>query len=683
MKNFTLLFFLCFFSFNNCFAQTYYPLLENDKTWDTYQMDWSLPACSVTNTFRAFVNGDTTINSIVYSKISSYNGVNITPMPCPVWAYDNTSYSTVALMREDTVLKQVWKYNEAIGAEFLLFDFSVLQNDTFITSFNENMLSPDTMLIDSTGIIQMWDGTYRKIIYMSYSNGVSLDESMIEGIGGSAGFCFAPLNYGLGFGTGPGCTIKSGIPIYGSPPYTAYFGNCPSLIGNTNRIKGKAFVDLNSNQIYDGADAPLAHQVITESAPGMFDFTDSNGNYEVFVTDTGNFDVTGQILNNFISVPQANISYFPSFLMVDSLKDFAYQPLLNFDDLELHLFKLSKFYSGANAYLKLRIKNKGTTGLNPVIVFHPDINLQFVAASMVPTGVTVDSVYWNLPTLAPFQQLDINLTMGVGPGLLPGTAVSSYAEAFPVINDVIPSNNYTTCSGFISNSFDPNDISVDRDTIFTTELPNPPYLNYLIRFQNTGNDTAYFVRIDNPISAILDYSTLEFVGASHPINIHWNHYLKQLEFKFDNIQLPDSTTNEALSHGFVMYRIKPKSSVGNNIWIVNRAQIYFDSNAAINTNSVYTQIVLPTLVVENSSNDEKIEIFPNPTQEFVTCGKTSGFSKNSKIQIFDTSGRMLIEKMIDENEIEVQINLSVLSKGIYILRLSDKDGFYNRRIIKL
>jgi hypothetical protein len=110
----------------------------------------------------------------------------------------------------------------------------------------------------------------------------------------------------------------------------------------------------------------------------------------------------------------------------------------------------------------------------------------------------------------------------------------------------------------VTGSFDPNDILVDRDTVLTTELPSPPYLEYIIRFQNTGTDTAFTVRVSNSITEDLDLSTYEFVEASHTVEISYNNNYRLFEFTFNNILLPDSIINEPMSHGYVRYR---------NLWV--------------------------------------------------------------------------------------------------------------------
>jgi hypothetical protein len=61
---------------------------------------------------------------------------------------------------------------------------------------------------------------------------------------------------------------------------------------------------------------------------------------------------------------------------------------------------------------------------------------------------------------------------------------------------------------------------------------------------------------------------------------------------FDNIALPDSTTNEAGSHGFVQYSVRAKAGLPNGAQIPNTASIYFDFNLPVVTNATHSTLVI-------------------------------------------------------------------------------------------
>lgn|GEM_PF-1112222 len=114
-------------------------------------------------------------------------------------------------------------------------------------------------------------------------------------------------------------------------------------------------------------------------------------------------------------------------------------------------------------------------------------------------------------------------------------------------------------------------------------------LEYHIRFQNTGTDTAFTVAIRDTISQYLDASSIVPGCSSHSYDfqIVGSNILK---FTFNNILLVDSTTNEPASHGFVKFRISQIDSLPLGTIIFNNAAIYFDFNEPIITNETFHEI---------------------------------------------------------------------------------------------
>ena len=63
-----------------------------------------------------------------------------------------------------------------------------------------------------------------------------------------------------------------------------------------------------------------------------------------------------------------------------------------------------------------------------------------------------------------------------------------------------------------------------------------------------------------------------------------------MKFIFNDIFLPDSTTNEPESHGYITYTINQNPDLPNNSKIKNTAAIYFDFNDPVITNTVLNTI---------------------------------------------------------------------------------------------
>jgi hypothetical protein len=351
-----------------------------------------------------------------------------------------------------------------------------------------------------------------------------------------------------------------------------------------NIIQGKTFADLNSNQIQDSSDPAIPNIKVTESNSNRFAFSQPTGFYSIAILDSGNFEVAPDYVNLFNPVPLTHTGNFGFFQQVDSLNDFAFQPTVSFNDLCISITPVGNFRSGFNANYALNYSNLGTTNLIPTIVFYPDNNVTFVSASITPTTITPDSVVFVLGTMSPFYSGQIAITVNVNTGVPIGTLINSGAMILPIANDVNPGCNSSFWEVFTIGSFDPNDIIVNRKYIYDYEMPAPPYLEYVIRYQNTGNDTAFTVKILNPLDTNrLDLSTLEMVATSHPANIRFVYHERNLEFVMNNILLPDSNINEPMSHGFVRYRIKPKTTVAVGDSIQNFAAIYFDFNNPVIT----------------------------------------------------------------------------------------------------
>src|SRR5690606_36305982 len=139
-----------------------------------------------------------------------------------------------------------------------------------------------------------------------------------------------------------------------------------------------------------------------------------------------------------------------------------------------------------------------------------------------------------------------------------------------------PDNNTYELEQVVVNSFDPNDKRVVQgNTITTDETSN--YLDYIIRFQNTGSANAINVKITDNLHPNLDWSTLSVTSASHDYNVNLISLNivngNNVEFSFDNINLPSETQNEPESHGYIAYKIKPINSIGEGDVMSGNASI--------------------------------------------------------------------------------------------------------------
>ncbi|MDA8692796.1 T9SS type A sorting domain-containing protein [Saprospiraceae bacterium] len=232
-----------------------------------------------------------------------------------------------------------------------------------------------------------------------------------------------------------------------------------------------------------------------------------------------------------------------------------------------------------------------------------------------------------------------------------------------VITDSISRDEIFLCA------YDPNDKQVypigvqdENYTLFETEK-----LEYLIRFQNTGNYPAQNVSITDTLSAHLDLKTFKFINSSHPIT-QIKRKGRVLEFIFKDIFLPDSIANEPLSHGFVNYKIEPFEDLPEFTRIENTAYIYFDNNPAIVTNTTFNTMVTE-IPVNTSTSDENIEeqdlqIYPNPADNYIQLVKSNG-DKIGRWELYDFTGQKI------NTGTGNPVDVSDLVNGAYFIKVNN------------
>lgn len=76
-----------------------------------------------------------------------------------------------------------------------------------------------------------------------------------------------------------------------------------------------------------------------------------------------------------------------------------------------------------------------------------------------------------------------------------------------------------------------------------------------------------------------------------------------------------------------------------------------------------------------------VTLYPNPTKETLTVSSSAEFN-NPNAKIYSLSGRLI--KSIDDTSIhgKIEIDVSNLSKGIYLLRLRDNERTVTKKFIK-
>lgn len=204
-------------------------------------------------------------------------------------------------------------------------------------------------------------------------------------------------------------------------------------------------------------------------------------------------------------------------------------------------------------------------------------------------------------------------------------------------------------------------------------------IDYKIRFQNTGTDTAFNIVILDTLSSHLNLTSLQMGASSHAYT--WNVTGNVLKVSFPNIMLVDSNANEPLSNGFFRYRIQQKANNPIGTRIENQAAIYFDYNPPIFTNTTFHTVgenfVPVELSVEEVYVDElSVTAFPNPFNHTTTI-KVEGKSYDElELSVFDVSGRVVANKTAKTNN-QIEFSKGNLEVGVYIYQLRGDGALLN------
>jgi uncharacterized delta-60 repeat protein/uncharacterized repeat protein (TIGR01451 family) len=244
-----------------------------------------------------------------------------------------------------------------------------------------------------------------------------------------------------------------------------------------------------------------------------------------------------------------------------------------------------------------------------------------------------------------------------------------------------------TCST-IRDSYDPNDKLAMPIGIGASNMVAPgTELEYTIRFQNTGNDTAYTVRVIDTLDVNLDAASFTQGASSHPYTLSISGKGQAvLAFNFYNINLPDITTDKLGSEGLVSFRITVPSNTVLGTQIKNKAHIFFDYNSAIITNetmhtidnTVYSDLSRGSMVqvgqvisgVNKGYNKSSVKIYPNPSSGIITV-ELPASGNNSEIRIISLTGVIQKSVMLSNSAVQ-QVNLEGIPQGMYLYEIREE-----------
>lgn len=362
--------------------------------------------------------------------------------------------------------------------------------------------------------------------------------------------------------------------------------------GSSSILCGSVFYDKNANNVFDTTDIGLQNIPVYIQPGTSTSFSQTNGNYN-FPLDTGIYYIAAPSVS-YWQLGTDSTSYTVllnnSNPLADSL-DFGYVPDSVVTDI---IPDLTAGYPQCSSNINFWacFQNIGTSTPNGIIKVHLHDSLDFVSCDVAPDSVVGQIVYWHFDTLNYFSLECFNFLVALPSVAYIGGAMTSILTVFGM--DSLGNTNFEYADTLVQNlicAYDPNDKTVDPEGIGDPGfIENNLEMEYLVRFQNTGTATATNIVVHDHLDPNLDWSTFNIISYSHPMTV-WIEPDGQAVFEFANIMLPDSNSNEPASHGFVKYKILMDPNLLPGSQIFNQADIYFDFNPPIYTNTEVNTII--------------------------------------------------------------------------------------------
>jgi uncharacterized repeat protein (TIGR01451 family) len=446
-----------------------------------------------------------------------------------------------------------------------------------------------------------------------------------------------------------------------------FLKNCFRVVNAPVLLSGRIYLDLDSNAIQGTGELGIQNQKILLTPDSTYAFSDNSGNYTVGTTPGTRKIEYIQGPNSF-SLMTNNVGSYTQ-LVNTSTGGFNFGlkgPNPNYAcDLQ-GLYGIPR--CNTQTTWSIYLQNTGNIPYNGWVYLIKSSNVGYVSGTPAATFVTGDTIGWYLTNIQAFQTIVLHplLSFPTAGQTVNFTAIMNSLSAVGAIQNA----DTLTTARLVSCSFDPNDkavIPAGVDSLHYTLMSET--LDYTVRFQNTGNDTAFVVVVRDTLDDDLDLTTFEMVAASHPVLTEVSLLTRVAKFTFNNILLADSNVNEDASHGFLRYKIKPKTGLPANTVITNTADIYFDFNAPVITNQTFNTMVytLPTALSVINKSVSNITVKPNPFSDNALISFSNKLNQPYSLLIFSMDGQM-IEKQ-SSNESSMQINSSKLNSGVYLFEL--------------
>lgn len=357
-------------------------------------------------------------------------------------------------------------------------------------------------------------------------------------------------------------------------------------------VQGTVFFDLNGNGFQNNNDYGLPAQTILVMPDSVFLVTNDEGLFQITLPHAPEY--TFGILPD----PDFPIYTNGSLTSINTMEPF-WNEQINFgldnnsvsNIIHSDLYIPNNFGCEEEMIVHFSIDNPSNAILDVTAEVSIDSLFTIIDVNGIVDSISGQTFYYSISSLLPGQNIVLSFELlspsvdNIGDSI----AMSYQTEAFS--GTILVDESAGTVYREITCAYDPNDKQVFPYGYSDAHyVANDTTLEYLVRFQNTGNAPAQNIWIRDTLDVNLDISTLQILGASHSVFTTIEPDNRSIEFFFEDIMLPDSVNNEPESHGSVIFSIRPEANLPLLTELNNTAHIFFDNNPPIVTNTTWSTI---------------------------------------------------------------------------------------------
>ncbi len=356
-------------------------------------------------------------------------------------------------------------------------------------------------------------------------------------------------------------------------------------------IGGSVFFDEDEDGNFGDYELGLPYEVVHDWQNNAASITNDAGDY-LMILPEGFYELTHQ------DNPVFPINTTPDPVVADSGTPSSYSNRFGLSN-ELPEYAICvDFYPSVNGYPcdtfvnhNVCFRNMGNLPLEGIVTVTFDELFQAYEEVTHIDSVSGNTVFMSFENLQPGEMFFYDIKLKTPTVDYIGEFLVSQSTVIGIHNGNQVAYGEKELELELTCAYDPNDKQV-FPAGWSDEhyIKNDTTLEYLVRFQNTGNAPATDIHILDTLDQNLDWHSFHLMANSHSVITSIDYSNGAVDFFFKDIMLPDSVSNEPESHGLISYKIRPKAQLDLLTELNNTAYIFFDSNPPIITNTTYSVI---------------------------------------------------------------------------------------------